>query len=590
MKITFVSIHIEDSPRSVPLGPAMVTSFLKKKLKEQVDISILDFFLDEPVKTNIEKILEEKSEYIGFSMFVWNRNRILEIAETLKKENPELILFIGGPEATADYDRLAEDKTFDFIIRGEGEECTVKAFEYLLQKNDISKLPGHINNLLIPDLENLESPYLDGTLKPENYTGILWELSRGCPFKCDFCFESRGTAGVRRFPLQRLQSELELFHTRGVDQIFILDPTFNYNIRAAKEMLKMMINTAPDIHYFMEVRGEFIDEEIAALFASLHCSIQIGLQSSDNNVLKNINRTIDLESFEANILHLHEAEVTYGFDLIYGLPGDTLEGFKESLDFALSLIPNQLDIFPLSVLPGTALWDSAPTHELKHLKSNPYTVISSPGFTEIDMKRAKELADACDLFYNQGKAVPWFFIIINELAITPSEFFTDFSSFLQETSIQGDDTIGLQREFLAVIFSEKKDLKSARLASDIAAYFSHFAFLLEDDKRVTQGISEKYTYILHPDSSIVHFHHSPGELIELVFSGVTDFDELAEMVHDNPHDALFFNNNGEIEIRIFSDSEMKFLQQAEKGLESAPGDSKLKEFFDYCMSENIIVK
>ncbi len=588
MKITFASIHIEDSPRSVPLGAVMVASYIKKQLKEQVDIAILDFFLEDEAEKIIEKIIKEKSEYIGFSMYVWNRNRILEIADAVKKLNPERILFLGGPEATADYERLAENKAIDFIVRGEGEELTVKAFEYLLNEKDISKLGEHVMSPIVPNLDNLESPYLDGTLNPDNYKGILWELSRGCPFKCDFCFESRGTAGVRRFPLQRIQSELELFHARGVEQIFILDPTFNYNIKAAKKMLQMMIATAPEIHYFMEIRGEFIDEEIAGLFASLYCSLQIGLQSSDNEVLKNINRTIDLESFEANILHLHEAEVTYGFDLIYGLPGDTLEGFKQSLDFALSLIPNQLDIFPLSVLPGTALWDTASGHKLKHLKDNPYTVISSPGFTEKDMKAAKNLADACDLFYNQGKAVPWFFIIINELGITPSEFFLEFNSFLQETNINGDDIIGLQREFLTLIFTERKNIKSGQLASDIAAYFSHFAFLLEHEKTPSENTSG--LYILNHESSIVHFHHSPGELIELVFSGVTDFDELAEMVRDNAHDALFFNNNGEIEIRLFSDSEIKFLQQAEKGLESAPGDNEMKEFFDYCLSERIIVK
>ncbi|MBK7294870.1 MAG: radical SAM protein [Holophagaceae bacterium] len=176
----------------------------------------------------------------------------------------------------------------------------------------------------VKDLTDLPSPYLDGTLRPGDYGGALWELSRGCPFTCDFCFEARGTAGTRRIPLARVEAELDLFQARGIREVFVLDPTFNYHKVQAKQVLRLIAAKAPGTHFFFEVRSEFLDREMAGLFAAIHCTLQMGLQSAHDDVLRNISRSFDPDDFEAKILLLHQAGVPYGFDLIYGLPGDTL--------------------------------------------------------------------------------------------------------------------------------------------------------------------------------------------------------------------------------------------------------------------------
>ena len=72
------------------------------------------------------------------------------------------------------------------------------------------------------ELATLPSPYLDGSLDPSAYPGMLWELSRGCPFRCDFCFESRGTEGTRRVPMDRVKAELLHFEACEVSQVFVL--------------------------------------------------------------------------------------------------------------------------------------------------------------------------------------------------------------------------------------------------------------------------------------------------------------------------------------------------------------------------------
>jgi radical SAM superfamily enzyme YgiQ (UPF0313 family) len=58
--------------------------------------------------------------------------------------------------------------------------------------------------------EELTSPYLDGTLDLSKYEGALWELARGCPFKCSYCYESKGEKKVRLLPMERIEKELKL--------------------------------------------------------------------------------------------------------------------------------------------------------------------------------------------------------------------------------------------------------------------------------------------------------------------------------------------------------------------------------------------
>lgn len=511
MKLLLISIHIERNSRAVPLGAAMLASSLRQKCASGLESEIMNLYLDQSAIECAELIAKHNPDAVGFSIYLWNRTLTLEIAEILKQRIPDVILFAGGPEVSADYESLLSNSVIDFGLSGECEESIVEAMNHLLGGGDPAEMTAASSPASIKDLSLLPSPYLDQTLNLADYSGVLWELSRGCPFKCAFCYESRGTSGIRRFPIDRIRSELQLFTKAGIEEIFVLDPTFNYDRKAAKEMLNLIIEEAPEIKFFFEIRSEFLDEEMAELFASINCSIQIGLQSSSNEVLKCINRTIDQTNFENKILLLHQAGATYGFDLIYGLPHDTYAGFCESLDFAMSLAPNHVDIFPLAVLPGTELYDTAESLELKHLPQNPYLVISSPTFNEQEMQQAQELATAFDLFYNAGKAVPWFEVIRSIFEITPSEFFTRFSETIKtetETNI-----VLLQRKFVTDLFKKHGEENICSIACDIITYFGYYESLFDENM-------------------LLEFTHDPEELIELIDSGITDLRELSLMLQN----------------------------------------------------------
>ena len=570
MNLVLVAIHIEPSARAVPLGPAMLASVVKRTFREAVHTCILDLFLHQSAAACAAQILASEPDWVGFSIYVWNRSLSREIARILRVRKPTILLFAGGAEATADPAGMLSEGWLDFVVPGEGEELIVEVLGGLLRGASTAEVRRTIHPSPVKDLATLPSPYLDGSLDPAAYRGMLWELSRGCPFRCDFCFESRGTEGIRRVPMARVKAELLLFKACGVSQVFVLDPTFNFDKRQAKAILRLIAAQAPAIHFSFEIRSEFIDPELAQLFAAIRCSLQIGLQSADDAVLRKISRSIDREDFEAKVLLLHEAGATYGFDLIYGLPGDTLEGFHASLDFALSLAPNHLDIFPLSVLPGTRLHDTAPDFGLEHMKDIPYTVIASPGFSEADMRAAGRMTQACDRMYNQGKAVPWFAMLVDALVLSPSELFGRFADYLDtHTNV---DTTALQVGFFTSCFHDGKE---AATAADIVTYFGRSGALMEAIAPDSPGTREHPQAWLRTQTCLATFHHDPRALLELLQSGLTDLEHLTCVLPGHPCQALLYMEGGEALLRIVSPEEAAAYEHLRRdtGLESGSEDA-----------------
>jgi len=142
--------------------------------------------------------------------------------------------------------------------------------------------------------------------------------------------------------------------------------------------------------------------------------------------------------------------------------GATYPNNKNSIDFAVSLYPNNIELFCLSVLPGTDLYEKAKSFGLEWKNEPPYTVIRTPEFSEIDLKKAASLSRAVNIFYTQGRAVSWFNSLIYVLKIKPSAFFEKFEKYLMEKNIEENECFNAdririwQKDFVKKLLLEKK--------------------------------------------------------------------------------------------------------------------------------------
>ena len=222
LPVICTTLLIEKSPQALPLGAACIATAIKysKELKNFCDVSLKAFCLEDkdfPENKNeaseyIAEKLSEQAETGGqgiicFSCFVWNVGILEGAAECLRKKG--FICIAGGPEITA---HPSYYKGFDYTVSGEGEVSVPALIAKIIkEKSDGADAKQNNEHVIIsksPDLSVIHSPYLEGIIDPAEYDGALWELARGCPFKCAYCYESKGEKTVRLFPMERIKAEL----------------------------------------------------------------------------------------------------------------------------------------------------------------------------------------------------------------------------------------------------------------------------------------------------------------------------------------------------------------------------------------------
>ncbi|MCR5760521.1 MAG: radical SAM protein [Sphaerochaetaceae bacterium] len=458
----FIEIHscaAENSTMSFPLGALCIKTAINTHKFDsfKVKAAVYENYVTYNPQEQARLCADRNPDAVGLSVYIWNYEWMKSFAEELHSLNSKIIIFAGGPQASV-Y-RTDFPSYLSFAVTGEGEVTTVKLLQQAFEGNIVRETV----QAELPDLDKLESVFLTGQADNQlrQTDSVLWEMTRGCPFACAFCFESRGNRKVRNFPLERIKKELFYLLKFDINKIFVLDPTFNLDMNRAKEILTFLIENAPqDIHFTFEIRAELIDQELASLLAKLNCSVQIGLQSSEPEVLKNINRMFDRQLFEKNMRLLSKEGVAFGLDIIIGLPGDNLKRFRSTVDFAVSLQPSNIDCFILSLLPGTELNERQAEFSLVTDNSVMRNLVSSPTFSEDDIESAKELAHAMDLFYTKGESDMWIHCILETLNISACNLFSLFSKWMKQTGRSEEEDIWiLQDDFVTSLFEKTSNNK-----------------------------------------------------------------------------------------------------------------------------------
>ncbi|QEN05738.1 B12-binding domain-containing radical SAM protein [Thiospirochaeta perfilievii] len=590
MNIILTSVHINKTPDAIPLAPALLKSYLlEDSLNKEIKVDILESTLDKEIEEFATEILRKKPTILGISVYLWNRDFYLELVNYIRTINSELIIIAGGAEVRSSYLKLLK-QGINYTIQGEGEETFSKVIKCILNKTDPNEISGvNDNNLiLVNDLNTIPSPILNKTIDLTKYDGFLWELSRGCPFSCDFCFESRGAKGVRYYSLERVELELKEIIKQDVPQVFVLDPTFNKDLKRAKTILELILKLNKGTHFHFEVRAELIDREIASLFNKIEASLQIGIQSSHNSVLKLVNRGLDRELFKDKIGILNEHGVTFGLDLIYGLPGDSYEGFKESMEFVLSLQPNHLDIFPLSVLPGTALWDNSEELELNFDKNPPYTVISSPTFSKEDMRKSKLLKESCDFIYNKCKSTGWLLQVTKELKISTIKFIEDFvkwnTNYRKNRELTDIDII---KKYINDSFNPEK----FSLICDIINYHSAYSKALLSVKKRTYISKNKLMEsvpTLSNSSSFIYFKYP---VLDAFDNGLYTISEIKKYFKPSKSNVIcWYHLGGEVIFEMYTKRIMTFLNSVNGKISSKLIDRDVDiEFLNFAQESGLLL-
>jgi len=409
MKILLSSICLETGT-DIQLALYYLKSYILK-LKPASRVTIQVFTEDQAISVILKRILKSKVQLVGFSCYLWNIEKTLDICRRLKKINPGLVIVLGGPEVSPRAEEiLAQEKSVDIVVRGEGEE----SFAELIGQTDLRDIKGisfrknkkiirNPDRLPIRDISDIPSPYLAGliNLKDKNIVDVPLETTRGCSFRCGYCYYHKNFPSVRYFPLSRVEKELKLILSHKPHEVYLMDATFNSNPRRAKKILKIFIRYNQGSNLHVELKTELVDDEMARLLSRANAyNIEVGIQSTNLRTLKAINRAFDKEKFKKGIRALNKLKLYYEIQLIDALPYQSYESLMKSLDWLYSLHPAKVVIFRLAVLAGTVLREKAADFGIEYDRRPPYYAYRSNAMTEDEIKKIEKLFYAMDRLYD----------------------------------------------------------------------------------------------------------------------------------------------------------------------------------------------
>lgn len=383
-------------------------------------------------------IVKSNPDIVAFSTYCWNIDIVIDLAHCIKSINPNTIVILGGPEVSYNSKELLEEYfQFDIIIRGEGEETFNQLIEILYIKEDLCNVDGityrdlnciveNKNRQINPNLDLFPSVFLENGINLKDSDGeVAFETVRGCKFACSYCLYTKGLKYVRYYSDERIEQELKLILlSPHIHMIWFIDPTFNADENHAIKILKIIEKYNPHMPLAFELRAELLTDKLINQMSRVNVAeVGIGVQTSSDEINKNVHRLSDIEVINSTLAKLKKAIgktcEQFDMDLIYGLPGDSYVNYKKSIEFVLS-INARVFYQPLRIFHGTMLDKEKDKYNIKYNHRAPYNILCNDTYTIRDMQMSYCINVGID-FINRGgmyKEIIIFFATITDSSIT----------------------------------------------------------------------------------------------------------------------------------------------------------------------------
>ncbi|MAG57073.1 MAG: hypothetical protein CMJ83_12340 [Planctomycetes bacterium] len=433
--------HCDFSPVSLALINCKSYAVQDEALAAACDFQMVSGSPHEDPESWMGRVIESAKAFnpdmIALSLYVWSRYRMYEVSRRLRMLKPELKIIWGGPDVSDEgyaTELMKIHTHVDVIVRDEGERTFARLLKHFIGGEEpLSEIPGityregdgskgtgpvdFLDNLDdIPSL--LDAPEVQELVKTLPVMAL--ETFRGCYMGCAYCYW--GGTERRAFSNERVFSDLErILEHRNIKKIWFFDSMFGYKKSLAKDMLRFIVERkAPDqcVTFFPNL--DFLDDELCQLMKEAGVYIEAGIQTINEDAYEYLNRKWDRKFLDSKIPLLEK----YGLranaqQLILGLPGDNLDGFRRSVDYAFDTHPEAIQIFPFSVLPATGYWRKKEEFKIKH--EGEYRIVyDSTTFPEDEIVVGGIIMGGTKWF----ELYPGFAIqLVALLGCTPSEWF-----------------------------------------------------------------------------------------------------------------------------------------------------------------------
>ncbi|GEM_PF-3381784 len=367
---------------NVPLGIGSIASYCKSIYGDALEI-----FLFKNPDELMGEIRRRPPDVLGCSYFMWNANLTGEIIKAAKIINSQTVTVIGGPNVARNSDNykeiLEKEKNLDVVVLDQGEKSFANILNAVIKNNFKNFFSESLNGCAVRmspdgrvnrgeieakgiDINSFPSPYLAGYLDKFLKTGFIssLETTRGCPHQCTFC-----CGGINTFyPLSVKNEKIvydELLYIQqhsNTKELDIVDTNFGLmgerDLRISAFMLDLYNKTGfPRIIGGASTKQKTkVSIEILTNISQIMGYLYFALQTLSEDVLENCRRkNIPPETIKEIVAVSKKNRWPIVVDAIFGLPGESVKSFFETIDKILALGIASPSIYILKMLPGTII-------------------------------------------------------------------------------------------------------------------------------------------------------------------------------------------------------------------------------------------
>lgn len=523
-----------------------------------------EFTINDRKENILEKIIMEKADLVAFSCYIWNLEYVEELANLIKLVKPSTEIIFGGPEVSYDSESFLRKVHGEYIIKGEGEETFREFIKCKIENKSLDKVKG----LYIKTLNGIEYtgerhnismnsvvfPYK----KEEDLKNkiVYYEASRGCPFKCKYCLSST-LHGVRFHDIERVKKEIKFLVDKNVKLIKFVDRTFNCNHKFAMEVWEYIINLDTDATFHFEISADLLTkEELDILSKSKEGRIQfeVGVQTTNNEVLKNINRHVNFETIKEKVEELKKLKnIKQHLDLIAGLPGEDYNSFKNSFNDVYSIEPEEIQLGFLKILKGSPMRLEAEKWGMVYSPYPPYEILSTKDISYEELLILKKVEGGVDKYYNSGKFNNILKYFMGEFK-KPFDFYYRLAMFCNDKGYFDRNISGPQYYKVFLEFNEEFLNKNSEFLKEIIKYdYLKFnkkqwlpEFLIRDiDKKIKRYLKDKVLQSRVQVSDNIHVEKFFIDIEKFIRSGIKEEREIYVIFDEKDRENIVFLENKE---------------------------------------------
>jgi anaerobic magnesium-protoporphyrin IX monomethyl ester cyclase len=291
----------------------------------------------------------------------------MELSRKIKKLKPQIKTIWGGIHVTVAPGSVFKQDFIDYIVSGEGEVTLLE----LLQNPGNKQIKGvlrrddDLKNLVSREFMDMDTVSLDWSLlDPHKYISsrdgrryMSFVISRGCSFKCQYCYNSVTKSRWRSWSIEKVRHELEKILKFDISYIAFMDDNLAMNIKWLSKVCEIL--EEKDIFWYGDLRANVVTHE--NMDKLKNCTmVFVGAESGSQKILDIIDKRIKVEDILSAARVLHKRGMRGTFSWIIGFPQETKEDVMATVNavrMVSEIMPDavqRLKIF--SPYPGSRLY------------------------------------------------------------------------------------------------------------------------------------------------------------------------------------------------------------------------------------------